>query len=225
MRKLTNEELISAYFAINVHNEYFFDNYMYLENTAYEINQVFDSPCEALKAVSHYSASDPYFYIISKNNINSLVSLTEDQLIDHLRVHETEIVEIYESLVEKGDFDDFLNLAEDEIELTDDQLEKLFEEVGAYVDYWSIHTNDEDGFERLFENGLEVARAVKYGNYDYTKPYVKLGNDGNLYSLDRGEYLEELRTGKDDLLQIYDELVKDGDIEDFLGLGPCESEE
>ena len=216
MRKLTNEELISAYFAINVHNEYFFDNYMYLENTAYEINQAFDSPCEALKAVSHYSASDPYFYIISKNNINSLVSLTEDQLVDHLRVHETEIVEIYESLVEKGDFEDFLNLAEDEIELTDDQLERLFEEVGAYVDYWLIQENDEDGFERLFENGLEVARAVKYGDYDFTKPYVKLGNDGNLYSLDRGEYLEELREGKDDLLQIYDELVKDGGIEDFL---------
>lgn len=216
MRKLTNEELISAYFAINVHNEYFFDNYMYLENTAYEINQAFDSPCEALKAVSHYSASDPYFYIISKNNINSLVSLTEDQLVDHLRVHETEIVEIYESLVERGDFEDFLNFTEDKRELTDDQLERLFEEVGAYVDYWLIQENDEDGFEGLFENGLEVARAVKYGDYDYTKPYVKLGNDGNLYSMDRGEYLEELRTGKDDLLQIYDELVKDGGIEDFL---------
>lgn len=216
MRKLTNEELINAYFAINVYNEYFFDNYMYLENTAYEINQAFDYPYEALKAVSHYSASDPYFYIISKNNINSLVSLTEDQIVDHLRVHETEIVEIYDELVKDGDIDDFLNLAEDEIELTDDQLEKLFEEVGAYVDYWSMHENDEDGFERLFENGLEVARAVKYGDYDYTKPYVKLGNDGNLYSMDRGEYLEELRTGKDDLLQIYDELVKDGDIEDFL---------
>lgn len=216
MRKLTDKELISAYFAINVHNEYFFDNYMYLENTAYEINQAFDSPCEALKAVSHYSASDPYFYIIGKNNINSLVSLTEDQLVDHLRVHETEIVEIYESLVEQGDFEDFLNFSEDKRELTDDQLERLFEEVGAYVDYWLIQENDEDGFERLFENGLEVARAVKYGDYDYTKPYVKLGNDGNLYSMDRGEYLEELRTGKDDLLQIYDELVKDGSIEDFL---------
>lgn len=216
MRKLTDKELISVYFAINVHNEYFFNGLMYLENTEYEINQAFDSPCEALKAVSHYSASDPYFYIISKNNINSLVSLTEDQLVDHLRVHETEIVEIYESLVEKGEFEDFLNFSEDERELTDDQLERLFEEVGAYVDYWLIQENDEDGFERLFENGLEVARAVKYGDYDYTKPYVKLGNDGNLYSMDRGEYLEELRTGKDDLLQIYDELVKDGGIEDFL---------
>lgn len=216
MRRLTNKELISTYFAINVRNEYFFDNYMYLENTAYEINQAFDSPCEALKAVSHYSASDPYFYIISKNNINSLVSLTEDQLVDHLRVHETEIVGIYESLVEKGDFEDFLNLAEDEIELTDDQLERLFEEVNLFKEIISVTTNDEDGFERLFENGLEVARAVKYGDYDYTKPYVKLGNDGNLYSLDRGEYLEELRTDKDDLLQIYDELVKDGSIEDFL---------
>ena len=215
MRKLTNEELISVYFTINVHNEYFFDNIMYLENNAYEINEIFESnPWKALEAVGDsYSVSDPYFYIFDED---SLVSLTEDQFVDILRIHETELAQIYEALVEQGDFEDFLNLAEDEIELTDDQLEKLFEEVGAYVDYWSIHENDEDGFERLFENGLEVARAVKYGDYDYTKPYVKMGNDGNLYSMDRGEYLEELREGKDDLLQIYDKLVKDGDIEDFL---------
>ena len=215
MRKLTNKELISAYFAINVHNEYFFDNIMYLENNAYEINEIFESnPWKALEAVGNsYSVSDPYFYIFDED---SLVSLTEDQFVDILRIHETELAQIYEALVEQGDFEDFLNFSEDERELTDDQLEKLFEEVGAYVDYWSIHENDEDGFERLFENGLEVARAVKYGEYDYTKPYVKLGNDGNLYSLDRGEYLEELREGKDDLLQIYDELVRDGGIEDFL---------
>lgn len=214
MRKLTDKELINAYFAINVHNEYFFNGLMYLENNAYEINEAFESPYEALKAVSDsYSVSEPYFYMLDEH---TLISLTEDRLVNILRDNETEIVEIYEALVEKGDFEDFLNPTEDERELTDDQLEKLFEEVGAYVDYWSIYENDEDSFERLFENGLEVARAVKYGDYDYTKPYVKLGNDGNLYSLDRGEYLEELREGKDDLLQIYDELVENGDIEDFL---------
>ena len=214
MRKLTNEELISAYFAINVHNEYYLDDAMYFKNTEKEINDIFESPYKALDALcDSYTISNPYFYIFDDD---TLVSLAEDEFVDILRVHETEIVEIYESLVEKGDFEDFLNFLEDERKLTDDQLERLFEEVGAYVDYWLIQENDEDGFERLFENGLEVARAVKYGDYDYTKPYVKLGNDGNLYSMDRGEYLEELRTGKDDLLQIYDELVKDGDIEDFL---------
>lgn len=214
MRKLTNEELISAYFAINVYNEYFFNGLMFFENIEYEINEAFGSPYKALKAVSDsYSVSEPYFYVLGGR---TLISLTEDRFVNILRDNETEIVQIYEALVEQGEFEDFLNFSEDERELTDDQLEKLFEEVGAYVDYWSMHENDEDGFEGLFENGLEVARAVKYGDYDYTKPYVKLGNDGNLYSLDRGEYLEELRTGKDDLLQIYDELVKDGDIEDFL---------
>lgn len=215
MRKLTNEELINAYFAINVHNEYFFNGLMYFENTEYEIKEIFESnPWKALEAVSDsYSVSEPYFYMLDEH---TLISLTEDRLVNILRDNETEIVQIYEALVEQGDLEDFLNFSEDEIELTDDQLEKLFEEVGGYVDYWSIHENDEDGFESLFENGLEVARAVKYGDYDYTEPYVKLGNDGNLYSMDRGEYLEELRTGKDDLLQIYDELVKDGDIEDFL---------
>ena len=214
MRKLTNEELISAYFAINVYNEYFFNGLMFFENTEYEINEAFGSPYKALKAVSDsYSVSEPYFYVLGGR---TLISLTEDRLVNILRDNETEIVQIYEALVEQGEFEDFLNFSEDERELTDDQLEKLFEEVGAYVDYWSMHENDEDGFEGLFENGLEVARAVKYGDYDYTKPYVKLGNDGNLYSMDRGEYLEALRTGKDDLLQIYDELVSDGVIEDFL---------
>jgi hypothetical protein len=214
MRKLTDKELISTYFAINVYNEYFFNGLMFFENTEYEINKAFGSPYKALKAVSDsYSVSEPYFYVLGGR---TLISLTEDRLVNILRDNETEIVQIYEALVEQGEFEDFLNFSEDERELTDDQLEKLFEEVGAYVDYWSMHENDEDGFEGLFENGLEVARAVKYGDYDYTKPYVKLGNDGNLYSLDRGEYLEELREGKDDLLQIYDELVKDGGIEDFL---------
>lgn len=199
---------------IDVRNEYFFDNYMYLENTAYEINQAFDYPYEALKAVGDtYSVSEPYFYMLDEH---TLISLTEDRLVNILRDNETDIVQIYESLVEQGDFEDFLNFSEDKRELTDDQLERLFEEVGAYVDYWLIQENDEDGFERLFENGLEVARAVKYGDYDFTEPYIYVGNDGNLYSMDRGEYLEELREGKDDLLQIYDELVKDGDIEDFL---------
>ena len=65
MRKLTNEELISVYFAINVHNEYFLDDIMYLENTEYEINQAFEFPYEALKAVGDsYSVFDPYFYIL-----------------------------------------------------------------------------------------------------------------------------------------------------------------
>lgn len=214
MRKLTNEELISVYFAINVHNEYYLDDAMYFENTEKEINDIFESPYKALDALcDSYTVSEPYFYIFDDD---TLVSLTEDQFLDILRTHETEIVEIYESLVEKGDFEDFLNLAEDEIELSDEQLERLFEEVSLFKEIIGTTTNDEDGFERLFENGLEVARAVKYGDYDYTKPYVKLGNDGNLYSMDRGEYLEELRDNKDELMDAYNELVSDGCIEDFL---------
>ena len=214
MRKLTNEELISVYFAINVHNDYYPDDIMYLENTEYEINQAFESPYEALKAVGDsYSVFDPYFYIFDDD---CLVSFTEKQFVDILRAHETEIVEIYESLVEQGDFEDFLNLAEDEIELTDDQLDAVFEAVNIYKEIIGATTNDEDGFERLFENGLEVARAVKYGDYDFTEPYIYIGNDGNLYSMDEDEFLEMLKDNKDELMDAYNELVSDDLIEDFL---------
>ena len=214
MRKLTNEELISVYFAINVRNEYYLDDIMYFENSETEINDVLGSPYEALKAVGDsYSVSDPYFYIFDDD---SLVSLTEDQFIDILKIHETEIVEIYESLVERGDFEGFLNLAEDERELTDDQLMEVFEAVGPFGEIIGATTNDEDGFERLFKNGLEVARAVKYGDYDFTEPYIYLGNDGNLYSMDEDEFLAMLKDNKDELMEAYDDLVSDGCIEDFL---------
>lgn len=214
MRKLTDKELISAYFAINVHNEYSFNGLTFLENTEYEINEAFGSPYKALKAVSDsYSVSEPYFYMLDEH---TLISLTEDRLVNILRDNETEIVQIYEALVEQGEFEDFLNLAEDEIELTDDQLERLFEEVNLFKEIIGTTTNDEDGFESLFENGLEVARAVKYGDYDFTEPYIYIGTDGNLYSMDRGEYLEELRDNKDELMDAYNELVSDGVVEDFL---------
>jgi hypothetical protein len=137
MRKLTDKELISVYFAINVHNEYFFNGLMYLKNTEYEINQAFE-------------------------------------------------------------------------------LMEVFEAVGPFGEIIGATTNDEDGFERLFKNGLEVARAVKYGDYDFTEPYIYLGNDGNLYSMDEDEFLAMLKDNKDELMEAYDDLVSDGCIEDFL---------
>lgn len=214
MRKLTNEELISVYFAINVHNEHYFNNIMYFENSEYEINEAFESnPYKALKAVGdYYSISDPYFYIFDED----LVSITKDQFVDRLRANETDLTQIYEGLVEQGEFEDFLNLAEDERELTDDQLERLFEEVDLFEKNINVATNDEDGFESLFENGLEVARAVKYGDYDFTEPYIYIGNDGNLYSMDKDEFFEMLRDNKDELMDAYNELVSDGVVEDFL---------
>jgi len=215
MRKLTNEELVKAYFAINFHQEYYFDKAMYFENNEKEINEIFETPYNALKAMGgSYSVFDPYFYIF---NESCLVSLTEKLFVDILKTHETEIVDIYESLVERGDFEDFLSLSEgDEIELTDDQLEAIFEAVELFKEIIDVTTNDEDGFERLFKNGLEVARAVKYGNYDFAEPYIYIGNDGNLYSMDEDEFLEMLKDNKDELMDAYNELVSDGVVEDFL---------
>ena len=85
------------------------------------------------------------------------------------------------------------------------------------MDYWWLYKNDEWAFDALFENMIDAVRAAQYGDYDYAKPYFKVNdNDGGLYSMSEDEYFKELREGKDDLLQIYDELVKDGCIEDFL---------
>lgn len=63
---------------------------------------------------------------------------------------------------------------------------------------------------------IKVARAVKYGDYDFTEPYIYLDNDGNLYSMDEDEFLAMLEDNKDELMDAYNDLVSDGCIEDFL---------
>lgn len=87
-----------------------------------------------------------------------------------------------------------------------------------YLDFWE---NDGEFFETFFENKLEVARAICYGEYNYNDRYVRFDGLGNLESFSEYEMIEEL---KDDVEEIVENLIEykdyicisDGDLEELL---------
>lgn len=78
-----------------------------------------------------------------------------------------------------------------------------------YLDYWQ---NDDDFFECNFNDKMEVARAVCYGEYNYTDDMVKFDGYGNLKSISQWEYEAELKDDKDDIATEFERLVNDGDL-------------
>lgn len=212
MRKLTNEQLEKLFEKVGGYVDYW---WLY-KNDEWAFDALFENMIDAVRAAQYgdYDYTKPYFKV--NDNDGGLYSMSEDEYFKELREGKDDLLQIYDKLVKDGDIEDFLNLSEDERELTDDQLMEVFEAVGPFREIIGVTTNDEDGFESLFKNGLEVARAVKYGDYDFTEPYIYLGNDGNLYSMDEDEFLAMLKDNKDELMEAYDDLVSDGCIEDFL---------
>ena len=87
-----------------------------------------------------------------------------------------------------------------------------------WLDFW---VNDEDFFECCFENKIEVARAICYGDYNYTDDYVRFNGYGNLESFSEYDMIEEL---KDDIDEIIENLIEykdcicinDGNLEELL---------
>ena len=66
------------------------------------------------------------------------------------------------------------------------------------LDYWE---NDEYFFDCNFENKLELARAICYGNYNYNDDYVKINSLGNVVSYSENEMLEELKNNIEDIVK------------------------
>ena len=66
------------------------------------------------------------------------------------------------------------------------------------LDYWE---NDEYFFDCNFENKLELARAICYGNYNYNDDYVRINSLGNVVSYSENEMLEELKNNIEDIVK------------------------
>ena len=66
------------------------------------------------------------------------------------------------------------------------------------LDYWE---NDEYFFDCNFENKLELARAICYGNYNYNDDYVKINSLGNVVSYSEDEMVEELKNNIEDIVK------------------------
>lgn len=73
-------------------------------------------------------------------------------------------------------------------EFTESQLIELNNAYCQSANYYDdeIYNNDEDFFGTFYPNpgdGLKVAQAIFYGNYNYSHDYVKFNGYGNLESI------------------------------------------
>lgn len=100
-------------------------------------------------------------------------------------------------------------------ELNTEQLKEMARSVNSYnggldwLEYWE---NDEDFFNTMYQNNpMEAARAVCYGEYNFTDEYVKINAYGNLTSVNEWEYEEEIKSYKEEIIDAYVDLYEENE--------------
>ena len=98
-----------------------------------------------------------------------------------------------------------------------DDLYDMVVEVNGWngnLEHLRYDYNDEEFFEVYYsgrEDGYsEVARAVCYGDYNYTDGYVQINAYGNLTSKNQWEINEELQDSKDEIIEEFLNIIDEG---------------
>ena len=102
---------------------------------------------------------------------------------------------------------------------TIEDLRTMIEEIRGYsdeLDYLDVWENDEEFFKTFFHGReLELARSICYGDYNYMDEWVRFNGYGNLESLSDWQADKEIEDCADEILEIYNRLVEDGEIEEI----------
>lgn len=115
-----------------------------------------------------------------------------------------------------------------------EELRDVVSEINSWngcLDWLEFWENDEYFFELFYSeiNGLEIARAIYYGNYRYSDDYVRINAYGNLESYTEYEMIEEMKDSIDEivenLIKQHDNLDLSDDIEEIFEEAKEEEEE
>ena len=125
------------------------------------------------------------------------------------------------------------NLIKEYLLNNEDVLIDMVHELNSWngcLDWLDFCVNDEDFFECYFENKIEVARAICYGDYNYTDDYVRFNGYGNLESFSEYDMIEELKDSIDEIVENLIEYkdcicINDGNLEELLDEEEEEEEE
>ena len=105
------------------------------------------------------------------------------------------------------------------------ELRDVVNEINGWngcLDWLEFRENDEEFFELFYSgiNGLEIARAIYYGDYNYNDDYVRIDGYGNLVSYTEYEMIEEIKDSIDEivenLIEHHDNLDLSDDIEEIF---------
>lgn len=99
--------------------------------------------------------------------------------------------------------------------ITFEELEEMLRDCIGYdgsfedLDYWE---NDEEFFDCMFNDKIELVRALSYGNYNYMDSYVTINAYGNIESCDEYEYQQNVEGQKEEIIEHYLELYSDNNV-------------
>lgn len=126
------------------------------------------------------------------------------------------------------------NLVKEYLLENEDVLISVVQELNGWngcLDWLEFWENDEYFFELFYSeiNGLEIARAIYYGNYRYNDDYVRINGYGNLESYTEYEMIEEMKNSIDEivenLIEQHDNLDLSDDIKEIFEEAEEEEEE
>ena len=116
------------------------------------------------------------------------------------------------------------NLIKEYLLNNEDVLIDMVQELNGWngcLDWLEFWENDEYFFDCVFENKLDVARAIYYGDYNYNDDYVKINSLGNVVSYSEYDMIEEIKDSIDEivenLIEYKDNIcISDGNLEELL---------
>ena len=102
-----------------------------------------------------------------------------------------------------------------------EELRDVVSEINSWngcLDWLEFRENDEEFFELFYSeiNGLEIARAICYGNYRYNEDYVRINAYGNLESYTEYEMIEEMKDSIDEIVENLIEQYNNLDLSDDI---------
>lgn len=126
------------------------------------------------------------------------------------------------------------NLVKEYLLENEDVLISVVQELNSWngcLDWLEFWENDGEFFELFYsgKNGLEIARAIYYGDYRYNDDYVRINGYGNLVSYTEYEMIEVIKDYIDEivenLIEQHDNLDLSDDIEEIFEEAEEEEEE
>ena len=116
------------------------------------------------------------------------------------------------------------NLVKEYLLENEDVLISVVQELNGWngcLDWIEFWENDGYFFDCVFENKLDVARAIYYGDYNYNDDYVRINGYGNLESFSEYDMIEEIKAYIEEivenLIEYKDNIcISDGNLEELL---------
>lgn len=121
-----------------------------------------------------------------------------------------------------------MNLKDQLLSMPIDSKISLVNEINSYngmLDFLVAWENEKEFFETFFEKKpFETVRAIYYGDYNLSDPYVRFDGYGNVESLTEYEFIDDFKNYIDEVVEALEDCKQHIDL-DYYGIVVKENDE